>query len=55
MSVDYHDWANVNADLTETYKNVRIAANVETATEGTGSCDSRENLLPQRNGPAAAL
>ena len=55
MSVDYHDWADINADLTGMYKNVRLAANVETATESTGSCDSREKLLPQRNRPAAAL
>ena len=51
-SVDFHGRAKIHTDLTKTYKDVRIAANVETDADVTLSSGSPEKLLPQRNRPA---
>ena len=47
-SVDFHGRAKIHADLKEAYKDVRIAANVETDADVTLSSGSPEKLLPQR-------
>ena len=51
-SVDFHGCATIHTDLTKAYKDVRIAANVETDADETLSSGSREKLLPQRKRPA---
>ena len=51
-SVDFHACAKIHADLTKAYKDVRIAANVETDADVTLSSGSPEKLLPQRKVPA---
>ena len=51
-SADFHGRAKVHADLTKTYKDVRIAANVEADADVTLSSGSPEKLLPQRKWPA---
>ena len=45
--VDFHGRAKTHSDLTEAYKNVRIAANIETDGDMTLSSGSPEKLLPQ--------
>ena len=50
-SVDFHGRATIHADLTKTYEEVRIAANVETDADVTLSSGSPEKLLPQRKPP----
>ena len=49
---DFHGRAKIHADLTKTYRVVRVAANVETAAEVTLSSGSPRNSLPQKNHPA---
>ena len=51
-SVDFHGRAKIHADLTKTYEDVGIAANVETDADETLSSGSPEKLLPQRKQPA---
>ena len=51
-SVDFHCRARIHADLTKAYKDVRIAANIETDAAVTLSSGSQEKLLPQRKRPA---
>ena len=51
-SVDFHGRAKIHAGLTKTYKDVRIAANVEADADVTQSSGSPEKLLPQRKRPA---
>ena len=51
-SVNFYGRAKIRADLTKTYKDVRIAANVETDADVTLSSGSPEKLLPQRKRPA---
>ena len=51
-SVDFHGRAKVHADLTKTYKDVRVAANVGPHADVTLSSGSPEKLLPQRKRPA---
>ena len=50
--VDFHGRAKFHADLTKAYKDVRIAANVETDFDLTLSSGSPEKRLPQRKHPA---
>ena len=52
MSDDFHDRAEIHADFTNAYMNVRLAANVEAGTEATKSPETREKLHPQRCQPA---
>ena len=52
VSVDFCDRSKIHAVLTKAYKNVRVAAIVDTDTEGTGSPESSKKLLPQRKLPA---
>ena len=47
-SVDFHGRAKVHVDLTKAYKDVRIAANVETDVDVTFSSGGAKKLLPQR-------
>ena len=54
-SVDFHGRAKIHADLTKAYKDVRIAAKVETDADMTLSSGSPEKLLPQRKRPAQGL
>ena len=51
-SVDFYGRAKIHADSTKTYKDVRIAANVEGDADVTLSSGSPEKLLPQRKRPA---
>ena len=51
-SVDFHGRAKIHADLTKTYKDVRIAVNVETDADVILTSGSPEKLLPQRKRPA---
>ena len=51
MSADFHDLAKIHADLAKVNKTVRLAANVETATEVTASHDIPEKILPQLSQP----
>ena len=51
-SVDFHGRAKIHADFTKTYKDVRIAANVEAVADVTLSSGSPETLSPQRKRPA---
>ena len=51
-SVDFHGRVKIHADLTKTYKDVRIAANVEADADVTLSSGSPEKLLEQRKPPA---
>ena len=46
--LDFHGHAKIHVDLTKTYNDVRIAANVETDADVTLSSGSPEKLLPQR-------
>ena len=50
-SVDFHGRAKIHADLTKAYKDVRIAANVETDADVTLSSGSPDKVLPQRKRP----
>ena len=50
--VDFHCRAGIHADLTKAYKDLRIAANIETDADVTLSSGSPEKLLPQRKRPA---
>ena len=50
-SVDFLGRVKFHAVLTKAYKDVRIAANVETDAEVTLSSGSPENFLPQRKVP----
>ena len=47
-SVDFHDKSQIYADLTKTYKNVRVASNVETGVEVNVSPETPNKLAPQR-------
>ena len=51
-SVDFHDKSQIYADLTKSYKNVRVASNVETGAEVNVSRETPDNLAPQRCQPA---
>ena len=51
-SVDFHDQSQIYADPTKSYKNVRIAANVETGVEINVSPETPDKLAPQRCQPA---
>ena len=51
-SVDFHGPVKIHADLTNTYKDVRIATNVEADADVTLSSGSPEKLLPQRKRPS---
>ena len=51
-SVDFRGRVEFYADSTKVYKDVRIAANVETEVDVTLSSGSPEELLPQRKVPA---
>ena len=51
-SVDFHDKSQIYADPTKSYKNVRIAANVETGVEINVSPETPDKLAPQRCQPA---
>ena len=51
-SVDFHGRVKIHADLTKAYKDVKIAANVETDADVTLSSGSPEKLLPQWKRPA---
>ena len=50
-SVDFHGRVKICADLTKTYKDVRVAANVETDADVILSTGNRGKLLPQINHP----
>ena len=50
--VNFHGHEKIRADLTKTYTNVRIAANVEADADVTLFSGSPEKLLPQRKRPA---
>ena len=52
MSVDFHGRVKIHAEVTKAYKDVRIAANVETDADVTLSSGSPEKLLPQKKRPA---
>ena len=45
VSVGFHGRDKVDAYLNRAYKNVGIAANVETGTKGTGSPEGHKKLL----------
>ena len=47
-SVDFHGRVKIHADLTKTYKDVRVATNVGTDADVTLSSGSPKKLLPQR-------
>ena len=49
---DFHGRSKIYADLTKTYKDVRVAANVETDAVVTLSSGSPEKRLPQKKRPA---
>ena len=51
-SVDFQGRAKIHAVLTKAYKDVRVAANVETDADGTLSSGIPEKLLPQKKRPA---
>ena len=51
-SVDFHGQSQIYADLTKTYKNVRVASNVETGVEVNVSPETPDKLAPQRCQPA---
>ena len=51
-SVDFHGRGKIHADLTKTYKDMKIAANIEADADVTLSSRSPEKLLPQRKRPA---
>ena len=51
-SVDFHGKSQIYADLTNAYKNVRIASNVETGVDVTVSPETADKLAPQRCQPA---
>ena len=51
-SVDFHGRGKIHADLTKTYKDMRIAANVEADADVTLSSGSPGKVLPQRKRPA---
>ena len=50
--MDFCDRSKIQVDLTRAYKKVRLVANVEADTEGTGSPESLEKFLPLRMLPA---
>ena len=50
--VDFHGQSQIYADLTKTYKNVRVASNVETGVEVNVSPETPDKLAPQRCQPA---
>ena len=47
-SVDFHKKSEIYADLTNAYKNVRIASNVETGVEVSVSPETPDKLAPER-------
>ena len=49
---DFHGRSKIYADLTKTYKDVRVAANVETDAVVTLSSVSPQKRLPQKKRPA---
>ena len=51
-NVDFHDKSQIYAHLTKTYKNVRLASNVETAVEFSQSPEIPDKFFPQRRQPA---
>ena len=51
-SVDFSGKSQIYADLTKSYKNVRVAPNVETGVEGSVSPETPDKLAPQRRQPA---
>ena len=51
----FHGGVKIHTENTEAYKDVRIAANVDTDADVTLSTGSPEILLPQRNQPAQRL
>ena len=51
-TVDFHGRAKIHADLTKTYKDVRVATNVEKDADVTLSSEGPQNILPQRKVPA---
>ena len=53
-SVGFHGRVKIHADLTKAYKDVRIAAKVETDVDVTLSSGSPEKLLPQKKRPVQA-
>ena len=54
-SVDFHGRATIHADLTKIYKDVRIAAKVETDADVTLFSGSPGKLLPQTERPAQGI
>ena len=50
-SVYSHGRAEIHTDLTQAYKGVRIAANIDPDADVTLSSGSPEKLLPQRKRP----
>ena len=53
LSMVLCDRSKIHADLTRTYKNVRLGVNGETRTEGTGSPERPVKLLSQRKHPTS--
>ena len=51
-TVDFHGRAKIHADLTKTFKDVRVAGTVEPDADVTLSSGSSEKLLPQKKHPA---
>ena len=51
-SVDFHGRAEIHANLTKAYKDVRVAGNIEADADVTLSSGIPEKLLPQRKRPA---
>ena len=47
-SVDFHNKSEMYADLTNAYKNVRLASNVETGVEISVSPETPDKLAPER-------
>ena len=51
-SVDFFEKSQLYADLTNAYKNVRLASNVETGVEISVSLGISDKMAPQRRQPA---
>ena len=51
-SVDFHGRAEIHANLTKAYKDLRVAGTIEADADVTLSSGSPEKLLPQRKRPA---
>ena len=51
-SVDFHDKSQIYVDLTNAYKNVSVASNVETGVEVNVSPETPDRLALQRRQPA---